>query len=175
MKRLAQIILSVCLCGILGGCGVNGGVSSVPDAETVSQAVQQPFDAVAEIKMGGIEATADLNKSEEDVFTFTFTAPKTLSGMTVTMDKENIGLSYLGLHVEADSEEVLSSSVTKAIVASINKAAEPEGITVGVEGTAITVSGETESGEFVLTLDPRSRSMLSLSIPELDLTCHFGG
>lgn len=174
-RRIAAFGMAVLLgAGLCCGCG-RAEVASVPDAQEVSEAVQQPFDAVAQIKMGGIEATADLNRSEEGVFSFAFTAPKTLSEMTITMDKENIGLSYLGLSVEADSEEVLNSSVTKAIVAAINRAAEPNGIQIGVEGTAVTVTGETDTGEFILTLDQRNRSLLSVSIPDLDLECRFGG
>ena len=169
---LAALLAASCL---FAGCAGGERPVSAPDAETVSEAVQKPFDAVAQIKMGGIEATADLNKSEDGVFSFAFTAPKTLAGMTITMDKENIGLSYLGLSIEADSEAVLNSAVTKAIVAAVNKAAEPNGITIGVEGTAFTVRGETESGEFLITLDQRNQSLLSLSIPNLDLECHFGG
>ncbi len=159
--------------GLLAGCA--GERLPAPDAETVSQAVEKPFDAVARIRMGNIEATADLNRSGDGVFSFTFTAPQTLSGMTITMDRENIGLSYLGLHIEADSEDVLNSGVTRAIVAAINRAAEPDGITVGMEGTAVTVDGETESGAFTLTLDQRNQSLLNLSIPNLDLECRFGG
>ena len=123
--------------------------------------------------MGGIEAEADLNRTENGVCTFLFHNPAALDGMTVTLDRDTIGLSYLGLSVEADSEKVLSSSVTKAIVASINLAAEPSGVTVDVDGSAILVSGKTDSGDFTLRLDQKNQSMLTLSIPNLDLECHF--
>ena len=123
--------------------------------------------------MGGIEAEADLNRTENGVCTFLFHQPAALDGMTVTLDRDTIGLSYLGLSVEADSEKVLSSSVTKAIVASINLAAEPSGVMVGVDGSAILVSGKTDSGDFTLRLDQKNQSMLTLSIPSLDLECHF--
>ena len=44
---------------------------------------------------------------------------------------------------------------------------------MGVDGTAILVSGTTESGDFTLRLDQKNQSMLTLSIPNLDLECHF--
>lgn len=157
------------------GCAGQPASSVPPQAQAAAETLQKPFQAAADIRMGGIEASADLNKSEDGVFSFVFQKPATISGMTVTMDRETIGLSYLGLHVEADSEEVLNSAVTKAIVAAINRAAQPEGVSVSVEGTAITVSGETETGDFSLTLDQRNQSLLTLSIPSLDLECSFGG
>ena len=122
---------------------------------------------------GGVEAEADLNRTEEGVCTFQFRKPEALSGMTVALDRDTIRLSYLGLSVEADSEKVLGSSMTKAIVSAINAASEPNGITVGVEGSAIRIDGETEAGEFTLQLDQKEQSMLTLSIPNLDLECHF--
>ncbi len=175
MKRFAAICTSLALvAGLLGGCGRTSSLLP-PNAQEVSEVVSQPFDAEAVIRMGDMEAVVDLNKSEAGVFSFTFTEPKALSGMTVSMDDETVGLSYLGMHIEGDSEQVLNSSAVKAIVSALNQAAKPNGIEIGVEGTAITVSGDSESGKFLLTLDPRSRSMLTLSIPELELTCHFGG
>lgn len=169
-SKLATLLLAAAL---FSGCGQ--GEAAPPSPEEVSAAVSRPFDAVADIQMGGISATADLNKTEDGVFSFTFHEPAALNGMVVTMDDEKIGLSYLGLHIEADSEDVLDSAVTKSIVAAVNKAAQPNGITIGTEGSAITVSGETEAGEFTLTLDQKNQSLLTLSIPNLDLECHFGG
>ena len=171
-KKAALLAALMVLSGMLAGCGRE---PAAPSSEEVSRAVQKPFEAAADIQMGGVAATVDLNRTEDEVFSFVFHEPKALDGMTVTMDDENIGLSYLGLHIEADSEDVLNSAVTKAIVAAINQAAEPEGITVGVEGSAVTVSGETDAGEFTLTLDQKNQSLLTLSIPNLDLECRFSG
>ena len=125
--RGAALILSAALC--CAGCGTGKTAEAPPSAESVAESINRPFDVAATIKMGGIEAEADLNRTENGVCTFLFHQPAALDGMTVTLDRDTIGLSYLGLSVEADSEKVLSSSVTKAIVASINLAAEPSGVT----------------------------------------------
>lgn len=172
VAKLLAGLAAILMAGILSGCNSS---PPPPSTEEVSAAVSRPFDAVADIKMGGISATADFNKTEEGVYSFSFTEPAALKGMVITMDAEKIGLSYLGLSLEADSEDVLDSAAAKAIVAAINKAAQPNGITVGTEGSSVTVSGETESGDFTLTLDPKNQSLLTLSIPNLDLECHFGG
>lgn len=165
----AGVLLALCCCT---GCGKTAS-SEPPSAESVAEVVSRPFDVVADIKMGGIEAQADLNRTEDGVCTFVFQKPSALEGMTITLDADTIGLSYLGLSVEADSEKVLSSSVTKAIVASINAVAQPNGVSVAVDGSAILVSGTTDSGDFTLRLDQKNQSMLTLSIPNLDLECHF--
>lgn len=164
----ASVLLALCC----AGCGKSAS-GDAPSAESVAEAVSRPFDVVADIKMGGIEAQADLNRTEDGVCTFVFQKPSALEGMTITLDADTIGLSYLGLSVEADSEKVLSSNVTKAIVASINAAAQPNGVSVAVDGSAILVSGTTDSGDFTLRLDQKNQSMLTLSIPNLDLECHF--
>ena len=166
VRPTAGILAALCL----SGCG---RPAETVTPESAAQAAGQSFDVSAAIKMGGVEAEADLNRTEEGVCTFQFRKPEALSGMTVALDRDTIRLSYLGLSVEADSEKVLGSSMTKAIVSAINAASEPNGITVGVEGSAIRIDGETEAGEFTLQLDQKEQSMLTLSIPNLDLECHF--
>ena len=171
MKQFFMIGTSILLMLILTGCGEKAVLP--PDAEQVSQAVRQPFDAQATLHMGGMEAVTNLNRDGDGAFSFAFTEPAALNGMTVTMDAEKIGFSYLGMHIEGDSADVLDSAAVKAIAGALSKVAEPNGIQVGIEDGAVLVNGESESGEFQLKLDPQSRSMLSLSIPELDLVCHF--
>lgn len=166
VRPTAGILAALCL----SGCG---RPAETVTPESAAQAAGQSFDVSAAIKMGGVEAEADLNRTEEGVCTFQFRKPEALSGMTVALDRDTIRLSYLGLSVEADSEKVLGSSMTKAIVSAINAASEPNGITVGVEGSAIRIDGEMEAGEFTLQLDQKEQSMLTLSIPNLDLECHF--
>ena len=106
VRPAAGILAALCL----SGCG---RPAETVTPESAAQAAGQSFDASAVIKMGGVEAEADLNRTEEGVCTFQFRKPEALNGMTVALDRDTIRLSYLGLSVEADSEKVLGSSVTR--------------------------------------------------------------
>ncbi len=182
MRRLS-IWLTVMLAAVtVICCGCGKAEPSAPSSELPAEMLRQAFDVSAVIQMGGVEAEADLNRTENGVCTFRFRKPETLSGLTVTLDRDTIGLSFLGLHVEADSEKVLNSSVTKAIVSSINRAAEPNGVAVEVEDGAICINGSADSGEFLLRLDPKEhvsrrqmqcakRKATSLSAQRITVKC----
>ncbi len=175
MKRSLKIF-GVCLALslTLSGCGTeNGGQPSESEQEKVSDSLNHSFDAKATIKMGDIEAEADINRTEEGVCTVRLTNPKGLSGMTFSFDQENVTISYMGLSLELDNDSVLTSSMTKAVVASINMAAQPHGVSMALEGDALIIKGTTESGDFTLKLDRSDYSVLTLSIPNLDLECNF--
>lgn len=175
MKRSLQIIgACLALSLMLSGCGGAGGKQpSENEQQKVSSNLNRGFDAKATIKMGDIEAEADINRTKEGVCTVELTSPKGLSGMTFSFDQQNITVSYMGLSLELDNDSVLTSSMTKAVVASINMAAEPHGVSMAVEGEALIIKGATESGDFTLKLDRSNYSVLTLSIPNLDLECNF--
>lgn len=175
MKRPLQIIgACLALSLMLSGCGGAGGRQpSENEQQKVSSNLNRGFDAKATIKMGDIEAEADINRTKEGVCTVELTSPKGLSGMTFSFDQQNVTVSYMGLSLELDNDSVLTSSMTKAVVASINMAAEPHGVSMAVEGEALVIKGATESGDFTLKLDRSNYSVLTLSIPNLDLECNF--
>ena len=175
MKRSLQIIgACLALSFMLSGCGGAGGRQpSENEQQKVASNLNRGFDAKATIKMGDIEAEADINRTKEGVCTVELTSPKGLSGMTFSFDQQNVTVSYMGLSLELDNDSVLTSSMTKAVVASINMAAEPHGVSMAVEGEALVIKGTTESGDFTLKLDRSNYSVLTLSIPNLDLECNF--
>lgn len=175
MKRSLKLIgVFLMLSVVLSGCGTEtGGQPSENEQQKVSSSLNQGFDAKATIKMGEIEAEADINRTKEGICTVKLTSPKGLSGMTFSFDRQNVTVSYMGLSLELDNDSVLTSSMTKAVVASINMAAEPHGVSMALEGEALVIKGTTESGDFTLKLDRSDYSVLTLSIPNLDLECNF--
>lgn len=175
MKRSLKLIgMCLALAMTLSACGMdNSGQPSENEQEKVSSSLSRGFDAKATIKMGDIEAEADINRTKEGVCTVQLTSPKGLSGMTFSFDQKNVTVSYMGLSLELDNDSVLTSSMTKAVVASINMAAEPHGVSMALEGEALVIKGTTESGDFTLKLDRSNYSVLTLSIPNLDLECNF--
>ena len=175
MKRSIKIMgICLTLSLMLTGCGTgNGGQPSKNEQQQISSSLRRGFDAKATIKMGDIEAEADINRTKEGICTVRLTNPKGLSGMTFSFDQQNVTVSYLGLNLQLDSESVLTSSMAKAVAASINKAAEPYGISMSLEGDILSIKGTTDSGDFTLKLAHSDYSVLSLSIPNLDLECNF--
>lgn len=166
-------VLALCLCLFVllsGGCRKK---EEPPAPETVSAAIGKGFDAKATIQMGELAADVDINRTAEGICTVQMTAPKSLNGLSFAFAEETVTVSYLGLSFELNQDAVFSSAMTKAVVAAINQAAEPNGVKLAVDDEGVTVSGTTESGDFTLLLSRSDYSMLSLCIPNLDLECHF--
>lgn len=171
-RKIAAAAMATML--LLSGCGGQKPQEEVSSAaKEVSESIGKGFDAKATIKMGEIKATADINRTKEGTCTFVIAEPKSMEGMTFAFDQDTVTLSYLGLNLTLDQDSMLTSAMSKAVISAINKAAEPNGIQVTAEGKALTVTGDTDSGSFTLTLDRESRSMLTLKIPALELECNF--
>lgn len=146
---------------------------TVPAPENVANTVGQPFDAKATIRMKDLVMTADLNKTEAGKLTLKVNEPATLQGMAFQYDGEDIVVSYRGLNVKLNGDSKLVSSIASIIVNSIDKAASPSGVDVRIDGDALLLTGQSDSGKFNLTLDRKGGSMASLSVPEVDFECRF--
>ena len=164
------IISLLCLSMLFTSCGKR---EKQPTMEEVSSAVSRSFDAKATIKMGGIEAEVDINRTQNGACTFAMTKPQSLEGLSLGFAGETLTLSYRGISLDLDSEAVLTSAMTKAVIGSINKAAEPNGVRFTVSEAGITIDGTSESGDFTLLLSREDYSILSLSVPDLEFECRF--
>lgn len=166
------LIVIVVVFGILmfASCGKKG---ADPVPKSVSESLSRPFDAKAAIKMKDLVLEADINRTSPGKATIQVNEPKSLAGMNFTYDGKDIVVSYHGLSVKLDENSKLVSSLLSIIVNSIDKAASPSGVDVSLQGDQLVVSGESDSGKFNVTLDKNSRSIVSVSVPELDFECRF--
>lgn len=154
--------------------GNRGGSRETPQTgEDVAAQLSQPFDAKATIRMEDLVLTADVNRTAPGQLCLAVSEPASLSGMQFAYDGEEITVSYRGLSVRLDDDSILVTSLVKIIVSAIDKASSPSGVNVAVEGDALVVSGESDSGQFDIRLDKANGSIASLHLPELDFECRF--
>lgn len=172
MKRFIKItcVLSAVFL-LLTGCGSDN--ISKAEEEKIASSLSQGFDVKAVIRMGEIKAQADINRTKDGTSTVKITNPKNLSGLTFSFDNENVTVSFLGLSLKLDNEKVLNSAMSKAVISSINKVSTPHGVSFETKDGNLIANGETESGKFELVLNSKDYSLLSLSVPDLDLECTF--
>lgn len=170
MKKIFIVLLSVIL---LTSCGSSQRSVTKAEEEKIVSSLNRDFDMKAQIRMGKIEAEADINRTKDGKGTVKITNPKNLSGLTFIFDKDDVTVSFLGLSLNLDNNNILNSSLAKALISSINKASSPHGVTFSAKDDVITATGETDSGEFLLVFDRNKKTLLSLSVPEIDLECNF--
>lgn len=155
------------------GCSKRQPAEKAPDAEQLAASIGRPFEAKATIRMEELTLTADINKTAENAVTIIVNEPAALSGMRFTYDGQDITVSYLGLSVKLDQDSRLVSSMATGLINAINRASSPGGIHVRMEESGVAVSGQSDSGDFQLMLDPQNGSIASVNLPELDLECRF--
>jgi len=169
---LLAVILTAFVLLMCWGCSKRTQRSS-PSPKDVAAVLAQPFDAKATLKLKDLVMTADINRTGPGQATVQINEPQTLSGMAFVYDGEDVSVSYRGLTVKLREDSVLVSSVAEMIVRSIDAASSGSGVDVRLDGGALTVSGESDSGRFQITLDKENGSIATLNIPELDFECRF--
>ena len=170
MKKIFIILTSLIL---LTSCGNAEKPLTKTEEEKIVSSLNRDFDMKAQIKMGNVTAEADVNRTKDSMGTVKITNPKSLSGLTFSFDKNDVTVSFLGLSLKLDDSGILNSSLAKALISSINKAATPHGVSLSAKDDVITAAGETELGDFSLLIDRNKKTVLSLSVPDLDMECTF--
>ncbi len=162
---LAAVVLCV---SMLTGCGSEPANPSDAVAE-----LQGGFSCVADIQYDGFAARATLGQKEPGVCEVTFSEPAALKGMTLSFDREQITVGYLGMQVSLDNESVLANSAVSAIVNAIDAASRQQGISVEKKGSSIVVTGQIEQGTYEIVLDAKTGAIGKLSVPGLNLEAKF--
>lgn len=145
--------------------------STLPRQTEVS--LKNPFEAKATIKLRDLTLVADLNKTAARQATFSIKDPPALNGMTFIYNENELTVSYKGLSVKLDENSKLVKTAMSAIIAAIDKASTPGGVSVSLEDSGLKLSGETDSGGFDILLDRKNGSIARVSLPELELECSF--
>lgn len=180
MREMKNRTFAICVIGVLTvftvlmcwGCSRRSSPPAA-DQRDVAAALSRPFDAKATIKLKDLVMTADVNRTGQGQATIQINEPKTLSGMAFAYDGQDIRVSYKGLTVKLDENSKLVSSVASIIVNSIDAASSESGVDVRLDGGALVISGESDSGRFQITLDKENGSIATLNVPELDFECRF--
>lgn len=163
---LIALILGVTFLGLY-----NRGKTTPP--VSVTKSMSRGFDATATITMRDLTMTGDINRTAQGACTLAIKEPKHLRGMTFVYDGKDIAVSYKGIKVKLDENSKAVSSAVRVIVDALDKAGGDTGVDVKVEGKAVTVKGESDSGKFAITLDKQNGSVASIKLDELDFECNF--
>ena len=161
---VAAVLLSVLLMACRGGRDAGG----LPPLD-----LAKGFTAKADIRFGGIEATATLNRIADGICDVTLIAPKALNGMKFQYNGSDIEISYLGMSVKTSDDSLLANAMAAALVKAVDAAARDSGISMKKSGKTILMKGTNDNGAFELRLDKNTGALLSLKIPSMDLECTF--
>lgn len=133
----------------------------------------QPFSAKANIQLGDTRIVADINKTAPDALTLQIEEPASLKGLMCYYDGTDISLRYKNMQVKLTDDTLLSRVAAAAIVSAVNATSDDTGISIQNQDGKTILQGNFEQGAFTLEIDPKSGSLMKLSVPNLELECEF--
>lgn len=166
MKKIMKIIaLAVCGCLLLGGCSENlSFMQTKPDFGA-------GYTVSAKITCGKLEAAADIAYAAENDWEFTFTEPKALKGMKLTLNEDGLSgsLGELSFGVDENEQYTLLPKIIAGAVETLEKTpAEKRSVSDGI----ITLETQFNEKPVTITADT-SGKLISLKCPYYSLAVNF--
>lgn len=167
--RIFAVLLAVVL--VVGGCGKTSDKPNNNDKKNIEN-LGGNFTATAALQYGDTVAEAEISKEKTGVFSMCFTSPDTLKGVEVRMEGDEVFIKYGFLSYQLKNEDMPNAAAIKILVNTVFSATG-ENALLEAEGETLVVSGSTSVGEYYLTVDRESGSLLELSVPAEDFKLTF--
>lgn len=163
MKRRICVVLSLCVvCLILfSSCKREEKGSAKP--------VVAGFTCGVNITYRALKLNGELTRNADGKLLMTFSEPRSLSGIAISWDGENMAMELGGLSVRVDEAKVPQGALIKSMLRVLT--AQPTDGTVTEEGYVMT--GEVEGKAYTLVCEPDTGFLRSLSVPEDELSVTF--
>ena len=133
----------------------------------------QSFSAIADITYNGLSLTAEIAKSAPNNITLKINSPEQLNGMQFSFDGKDTKVSYYGISFNIPKNTATAKALASAVFSVINNISEQSGADVSEEDGRIIINGKTDQGRYTFTLDKKTGTPVSLSMPDLNLECAF--
>lgn len=167
--RFIRIVLTAALCLGLAAC--SGGPPEPPQAPLAGRSGNYNTQAV--IRYKELSATAIIAQKTPESCSLNFTSPDSLKDMAFVFHRDSVDVSFKGSSFRFDPRSVPGGAVANVTVTAISKALQDDGITVNRTDQGTELTGMLGVGEFTLSLDPESGSLVKLSVPSEELEIEF--
>lgn len=169
MKRWAVIVISsVILMALLASCGEK----AVDPVQVVEQA-DKPFESTATVEYKDIKADIRILREGENLYEVEILNPAPLKGMSFAYNGDKLTVQYLGLAFQVDPASLPVQAMAKVLMNTIESGLDEQGIQVEKKDELYLVSGSGESGNFSMTLDTATGSIVELEVPNENLKVYF--
>ena len=159
--RVLVLTIAVGMISLLtAGCGTQ---------KTEPVPVTDGFRCEAAVTYRDMEICGTLYRQTDGKMAVTFSAPKSLSGVTVGWNGEEMTLELAGMSIAVSPEKVPHSALVKSL---LDVLASPQ--TAGEmtdEGYVLT--GEADGRAYTLVCDPQTGLPRSLSVPDDEISAVF--
>ena len=159
MRKWVCVPMAVALMLSVVGCKMDKPAETVTDGFSCRVAA-----AYREMNVEG-----DLRCAEDGDLSLTFTLPKSLQGVTLGWDGEEIALSLGGMQMDVPADMVPQSALIRTLSRVL---AAPHGAGSDTDHGYV-VQGQVEEADYTITFDSDSGLPMSLSVPSEELEVTF--
>ncbi|NMA79468.1 MAG: hypothetical protein GX967_02335 [Clostridiales bacterium] len=131
------------------------------------------FTCNADINYGDLSATAEIKRTGAGVWDLKFTSPKNLKDISLSYSEGDVKVGYKGFSFSISESALPIKAIASSIIGAIDNAATQSGIDVKSSGDDFIINGKTDVGNYILTINPEDDTVISVSIPDIDLLVTF--
>lgn len=162
-------ILSAVLCGLmflgLMGCSA--------EKKTATPDLNRLFSADAKIQFDDFEADAKISRLGDGMWDVEFSQPKTLAGVKLSYNDGEITASFLGLNFNIEKDSLPVKSIVTMIINAIDSSGVHADMPCVEKDGKIVFSGSGENGDFTITTDAETGTLLDFELPSEKLKVLF--
>lgn len=164
------VLLLVLIFGVVLAPGCQQETESPP---TLHADMTKGFFCAADITFGEMKMTADIRRRGPGLCQITFTSPQLLNGMDFSFSGEDVTLSYHGLSYQFGEDALPAQSVASSISSAMDLLANTSALNITALSGDLLLTGETQLGEFYLTVNDESGAVIALEVPRIHLKAEF--
>lgn len=157
MRKTAAFFISAVLMAVmLSGCGKE--VAKTPKIDNL-------FTCKAEFSCNGFEGEANVSRLGDGMWDVEFAAPKTLEGVKLLFNNDEIKASYLGLSFTLPKESAPAQSALTLFFDAVDDTILAEEMESKQGETESKYFGENEAGAFEITVSAENGVITRVEIP----------
>ena len=167
MKRLVTLAFTGIMFLSMTGC-------KTPSSETgtAENGLNTAFQTETEITLDQMKASGVLCRFGEGMWEIEFDSPNTLSGVKLEFTDGTSTASYKGLSFSVPQSALPVKSMMSNLISVADELARQEKLSGESENGEIKISGNLESGEYILTAD-KSGNLKRFEMPNMKLVMEF--
>ncbi|MBZ4670615.1 MAG: hypothetical protein JG769_919 [Oscillospiraceae bacterium] len=164
-KKIAAGFLSLVCIFMLCSCK-GEKTSATPDLNKL-------FTGTASIACGDFTAEATINRLGNGMWDVEFTSPKTLSGVKLSFNGDEITASYLGLKFTVPKDTAPVKGVLRMLFDAVDKTSEKADTVCTQKDGQMILDGEINSEKFKIIFNKETGALSAFEVPDKDLKIEF--
>ena len=164
-KRIKIILISFIFLVSLYGCSAQ--------KSKIEEPFPSRFDSDFIANIGKLQISGHITKNETGIYTFSLTAPETLSGLEISCIGDKVSSNINGVGFESQASDLPASSFIKSVTSALDTLCKAGSVSVTRTDGFNKYSASSQSSAFYALTEQDTGSITSLVIESADISMNF--